>query len=70
MKKTVYVSAEVSNETIKSLTNQGLTVAFDLGKPLSPRKCVCHDCVQFGFTRHPTQDTRVPHVPKGALRVS
>jgi hypothetical protein len=73
MKKTVHVSAEISNENIKTLTNQGFTLVFDIGRPLSPRgsdRCSCHVCVQFGLTKHPAVDTRVPHVQKSALRVS
>jgi hypothetical protein len=62
MKTRKYLPMTASNEEITQAYNAGYVVIFTAsGLPPCKRPhetakgaCQCHDCVQFGFSKHPT----------------
>jgi midasin (ATPase involved in ribosome maturation) len=53
--KQVLVSLNQSNKVLKDAAIAATNNGYELIKILDNPTCACHDCIQFGFTSHPTQ---------------
>lgn len=51
--KKITVSINISTKELIKLQEQGYEVTFTQCDETN--SCYCHDCVQFGFIKHPTE---------------